>query len=222
MGLFSQSLDKKREKEIRRDIKELSKELVAAGMDKKAVREYLDVFQELLTDACRQKNAYLQSRQKMSECRQLICELLSDFPKNTEAEVRRQLAVLEALLAGICHDCTIREDDMDFTATCSYVRKMVQNYEKDSRLMLQSELENLLHVIEEVLEWEEPDFCALACFCRYGSRSDLAELENHQRNEMIVKFYREQFWNGFERELEACGKEAHMTGWIKEKLQKVD
>ena len=59
MGLFNQSIEKKREKEIRREAKEISKELAAFGMDKKATKEYLEVFQELLIDACLQKDCLL-------------------------------------------------------------------------------------------------------------------------------------------------------------------
>ena len=36
---------------------------------------------------------------------------------------------------------------------------------------------------------------------------------------MIMRFYREQFWDGFERELEDCGVKERVTDWIKEKLE---
>ena len=212
MGLFNQSTEKKREKEIRREAKEISKELAAFGMDKKATKEYLEVFQELLIDACLQKDCYVCSKQQMAECRLLIDTLLPDIAKKEANEVCSQLKQLVVLLQGIYHECTIRRDDLDFASTYAYIKKT-------ARLMLQSELENLLHVVEETLEWEAPDFCALACFCKYGNRSDLAEIENHQRNEMIMRFYREQFWDGFERELEDCGVKERVTDWIKEKLE---
>jgi len=38
MGIFGQSAEKKREKEIRQESKELAKELINAGLDKRAVR----------------------------------------------------------------------------------------------------------------------------------------------------------------------------------------
>ena len=219
MGLFNQSIEKKREKEIRREAKEISKELAAFGMDKKATKEYLEVFQELLIDACLQKDCYVCSKQQMAECRLLIDTLLPDIAKKEANEVCSQLKQLVVLLQGIYHECTIRRDDLDFASTYAYIKKTAQEYDGSDRLMLQSELENLLHVVEETLEWEAPDFCALACLCKYGNRSDLAEIENHQRNEMIMRFYREQFWDGFERELEDCGVKERVTDWIKEKLE---
>ena len=182
MGLFNQSIEKKREKEIRREAKEISKELAAFGMDKKATKEYLEVFQELLIDACLQKDCYVCSKQQMAECRLLIDTLLPDIAKKEANEVCSQLKQLVVLLQGIYHECTIRRDDLDFASTYAYIKKTAQEYDGSDRLMLQSELENLLHVVEETLEWEAPDFCALACFCKYGNRSDLAEIENHQRN----------------------------------------
>ena len=65
MGLFNQSTEKKREKEIRREAKEISKELAALGMDKRVAKEYLEVFQELLIDACLQKDCYVYSKQRI-------------------------------------------------------------------------------------------------------------------------------------------------------------
>ena len=121
MGLFNQSIEKKREKEIRREAKEISKELAAFGMDKKATKEYLEVFQELLIDACLQKDCYVCSKQQMAECRLLIDTLLPDIAKKEANEVCSQLKQLVVLLQGIYHECTIRRDDLDFAST--YAKK---------------------------------------------------------------------------------------------------
>ena len=93
-------------------------------------------------------------------------------------------------------------------------------YNNSQCLMLQSELENLLHLLGEVRDWDEPDFCALVYFQRYGDRNELGELANCLRNEMLIRFYREKYWESFEQELKAIGMEKVVEAWIKEKVNR--
>lgn len=219
MGLFGQSAEKKREKEIRQEAKELIKELVTAGMDKRAAKNYMEVLQELVVEACMQRDAYVESKRRMAAGQVIIEELLTDIAEKEPAKVRGELARLAIDLTDIFHECTIRKDDMDFASTYSYINKATREYEGANRLMLQSELENLLHMVGEIAEWEEPNFCALALFCKYGNRNDLADIENGQRNEMLMRYYRGQYWDDFEKELVSIGMNERVTKWIDEKVK---
>lgn len=109
---------------------------------------------------------------------------------------------------------------MDFAVSCTYIKSMAAVYDASQCLMVQSELENLLHLLGEVKEWEEPDFCALTFFLKYGNKSELGELANCLRNEMVIRYYREQYWDDFERELSAVGMEKAVEIWIKEKVNR--
>ena len=219
MGIFGQSVEKKREKEIRQEAKELTKELVNAGMDKRAAKNYIEVLQELMVEACFQRDAYVESKKRMAAGQAIIEELLNDIAEKDPAKVRGELARLAIDLTDIFHECTIRRDDTDFATTYAYINKATKEYEGANRLMLQSELENLLHMVGEIAEWEEPDFCALAIFCKYGKRNDLADIENSQRNEMLMRYYRGQFWDDFEKELVNVGMNERVTKWIDEKVK---
>lgn len=219
MGLFSQNMEKKRAKEIKHDIKELSKTLVHAGMDYAKVKAYLDVLFKVMLEACIQQEKYVQSKRNMKEMEILLLEMLSEFDRAYREKVCEQLKQMLNLFDDVYHECTIRQDDGDFASTCAYIKKTALQYEESNQLMLQSELENLLHVVEETIEWEAPNFMALAYFCIYGNRDDLADIENKQRNEMIMRFYKEQFWNEFSEELHGCGEEPQLISWIEEKLK---
>ncbi len=219
MGIFGQNAEKKREKEIRQEAKELIKELINAGMDKRAAKNYLEVLQELVLAACVQRDAYVVSKKRMSAGLVIIEELLTDIAAKEPAKVRGELARLAVDLTDIFHECTIRKDDMDFASTYTYINRATKEYEGADRLMLQSELENMEHMIGEIVEWEEPDFCALALFCKYGNRDDLADIENGQRNEMLLRYYRGQFWDDFEKELAAIGMIERVQNWIEEKVK---
>lgn len=227
MGLFGQSAEKKREKEIRQGAKELTKSLISAGMEKHTAKNEMTLLQEVVIMACAQHDGYYVSKEKMTSGLVLIRELLHDMRTedivqtvNVE-KIRSRLANLAAELTDIYHECTIRKDDMDFADTYAYINRMAQEYGVADRLMLQSELENLEHMICEIAEWEEPDFCALAYFCKFGNRSDLADIENNQRNDMLLQYYHEQYWDNFEKELTAVGRTESVRTWIEAQLAKL-
>ncbi len=219
MGIFGQSAEKKREKEIRQEIKDLAKELVSAGMDKRAAKNYLEVLQELLLAACLQRDTYVTSKKRMTAGLAIIEELLAGIAEKEPAKVRGELARLAIDLTDIFHECTIRKDDLDFASTYAYINRATKEYDGSNRLMLQSELENMEHMIGEIVEWEEPDFCALALFCKYGNRDDLADIENGQRNEMLLRYYKGQYWDDFEKELASISKVERVHSWIEEKVK---
>lgn len=219
MGIFGQSVEKRREKEIRQEAKELVKELIYAGMDKHTAKNYMLVLENMLIAACAQRDVYIESKRKMASGQVIMEELLADIVQMEPQAVREKLAKLADELMDIYHECTIRMDDMDFISTHTYINRAAKTYDGTERIMLQSELENLLHMVSEIIEWEEPDFCALALFCKYGNRMDLADIENGQRNEMLMRYYRGQYWDDFERELVTIGMEERVKNWIDEKVK---
>ena len=219
MGIFTQSTEKKRVKEIQQEAKELTKELVSRGMDKRAVKNYMDVLEGLVLAAALQREAYIESKKRMASVQIIIEALLVDIMEMEPEKVRRELARLTVKMTDIFHECTIRKDDLDFSSTYDYINRATKEYEGTQRLMLQSELENLLHMVSEVEEWEEPDFCALALFCQYGPREDLADIENSQRNEMLLRYYKGQFWDDFEKELVAVKMTERVENWIEEQVK---
>ena len=220
MGIFAQIAEKKREREIQKEAKELTKELISCGMDKRSAKNYMEMLGNLVFAAIMQRDIYRESKKCMAEVQNIIEVLLANITEMKSEKVRRDLERLTVKMTGVFHECTIRKDDLDFASTYDYINQAAIEYESDQRLMLQSELENLLHTISEIVEWEEPNFCALALFYQYGSREELADIENGQRNEMLIKYYKGQFWDDFEKELSAIGMTERVEMWIEKKVKK--
>lgn len=133
---------------------------------------------------------------------------------NCDKEIKERLKKLVSVLGEVFHECTIREDDIDFKLTCDYFNNVAKAYKVSGRLMLQSELENLHYLLADILQWEAPDFLALAYFCKFGDKSKLGEFSNNQRNEMLLKYYNEKYWNEFERKLLEVGMKETVERWI--------
>ena len=220
MWIFKQSAEKKRENVIRQEAKDLMKQLVEAGMNRQTAKKGMEELSALVTVAYQQNKVYAKSKTQIAFSMMLIEKLMEEMRKKDAENIRERLKKLSNVLAEVFHECTIRRDDTDFTDTCTYIKNMSTVYDSAQSLIMQSELENLLHLLSEVKEWEEPDFCALAFFLKYGERRELGELANCLRNEMLLRFYRERYWDAFERELTAIGMEKAVEAWIKEKVNR--
>ncbi len=220
MWIFKQSAEKKRERVIRQEAKEWMKQLVEAGMNRQTAKNGMEELSSLAIEAYHQNKVYAKSKEQIAFAMMLIEKLMEEMKKKEVENIQERLKKLANVLEGVFHECTIREDDMDFAVSCTYIKSMAAVYDASQCLMVQSELENLLHLLGEVKEWEEPDFCALTFFLKYGNKSELGELANCLRNEMVIRYYREQYWDDFERELSAVGMEKAVEIWIKEKVNR--
>ena len=220
MWIFGQSTEKKQERAIRQEAKRLTKQLIEAGMNRKEAKKEMEKLLELLIEGYRQGKAYEKSKNQILFAQMLIEKLLEEvLEKEDELEVKERLKKLMNVLSEVFHGCTIREDDTDFKLTCDYFNNVAETYEDSGRLMLQSELENLSYLLGDILAWKEPDFLALAYFCKFGDKSKLGEFSNNQRNEMLLKYYQEEYWNEFGRKLLEVDMKETVERWI-EKVNK--
>ena len=216
MIFFWQSPEKKWEKSLKREIKELKKAMISAGIEKQWTKEMLEILQEVLKDAYGLKKSYKKSKEKIEEGKQQIEKIFDSIGMQSTAEkVRNQLYTLVSILQEVYHECTIRKDDMDFESTYSYLKRNTEEYKEADRLMLQSELENLYHLLEEIGIWEAPDFCAMAYYCKYENREVLGEFENGQRNQMLFSYYENHFWKEWKEKLENARIIEHVFDLIK-------
>ena len=220
MWIFKQSIEKKREKVIRQEARDFVKRFVEAGMSRQTARKGMEELSSLVIDGYQQNKVYAKSKTQIAFAMMLTEKLMEEIQKKDAENVRERLKKLSSVLAEVFHECTVRADDTDFAETCTYIKNMSVAYERSQCLMLQSELENIRHLLGEVKEWEEPDFCALAFFLKYGERKELGELANCLRNEMLIQFYRERYWGAFERELAAIHMEKAIEVWVKEKVNR--
>ena len=118
MALFQQSVEKKREKEVRLKMKEFMKELTDAGMDKKAAKEGLEELTDILLYACILRDGYIESKKKISNSLTIIEQQLSRMQVREVSQCRALTEKLVNSLEDIFHECTIRKEDLDFAIRC--------------------------------------------------------------------------------------------------------
>mgnify|MGYP002737936927 CR=1 FL=1 len=100
--------------------------------------------------------------------------------------------------------------DTYFHTTLDSVVKQGERYLSsfDNGIILQSEIENLIHLTNEGLERKKPDLFALSYFYMGHSNKELAELNFTQKTKRVHEIYYEEFWKDILKQLEACVKQA--------------
>ena len=86
--------------------------------------------------------------------------------------------------------------DTYFHTTLDSVVKQGERYLSsfDNGIILQSEIENLIHLTNEGLERKKPDLFALSYFYLGHSNKELAELNFTQKTKRVHEIYYEEFW----------------------------
>jgi len=219
--LFDRAAKGKKSKELKGELKDLKKSLLNAGGEKAYVNEALRDYQAALEQGDTLRERYEEARSHLAQSRAAIERLLECMKESPVSEVKKSLDELMGDLDQVYHDCSIRDDDLDFQSTIQSLKQMAAEYEehaakaqteagsKLAAIMLRSELENVAAVLKDAAGWEEPDFFALAYYLGHENRGSLREMENAQRNSYLVDYCGERFWNRF---LELCRRaEAEQT-----------
>lgn len=207
MNLGERAAARKKSKERKNQLKEIRKTMLAAGLDKAQSTADLKALQEAIELGCSLRDDYEAAGAHLLQAREAIIKLLDCMGESPASEVKESLKVLVSDLEQVYHDCSIREDDIDFQSTIQSLRQMVSNYTEVaagmSQIMLRSEIENVGAVLDDAAGWKAPDFLALAYYMLHEERSSLKEMENGQRNAYVASYFKERFMDDF---MKRCGK----------------
>lgn len=232
--LFDRSAKAKWRKELKNELKDLQKAFVAAGCDKAEVASCFRELQESLDLGEELHSNYKEARAHLETARTAIPKLLDCMGESPAAEVEKSLNELVGDLELVYHDCSIREDDMDFASTIRSLKQMVGQYTASvaqakteagrafPSIMLRSELENIKAVLDDASAWSAPDFLALAYFFSHEDRAALKEMENEQRNQYVRAYWGEHFGRKFAGLERTAGREHVVDGLVERYILRVD
>lgn len=202
MGLFEVSEEKKRAKEIKKEGKNLRKQILASGLDKKQMDAFLEEFLYCVEQGASLKEQYVLAKAHMNSCLEIVNEILPQMREIPVEQCKERLQRMLLDLPCVYHECLIRKDDLDYDATLCYMKTKIPVYTEEDRLMMQSELENLKAVFDDAVQWVAPDFMMLAYFLQQEGSVMLSDMENTVRNSYIEHIYKERFWDENARLLE--------------------
>lgn len=223
---FDRSERAMRAKERKSEIKELKKAMLSSGCDKARVTADLKDFDEALEAGSVAREDYANARTHLENARNAIRKLLGCMSESPVDEVKESLKNVVAELGEVYHDCSIREDDLDFRSTITSLKQMAAEYADSTgkaqtvggnafaTILLRSELENVVAVLDDAAGWSAPDFLALGYYLEHEDRSSLKEMENEQRNTYVTAYCKEHFLDAFMEECRGAGVEEQVQGML--------
>ncbi len=182
-------------------IKELKTALQTLGIDTTVLRNWqklcaktkkqLPAVTERYQSAC---NALIEVNTYMSRLEQLMVAGV-DWSRNEQKEIQSILKQLKKLENSFHHEFLVSKEDKEFHLIYSTVIKLgikICN-RKEDRLLLKSEIENILALIHEDLEKEKPNLLILSFFYLQHSDSELVNLPPMERVKKISQVYEDVF-----------------------------
>ena len=127
--LFDRAAKGKKSKELKGELKDLKKSLLNAGGEKAYVNEALRDYQAALEQGDTLREQYEEARSHLAQSRAAIERLLECMKESPVSEVKKSLDELMGDLDQVYHDCSIRDDDLDFQSTIQSLKQMAAEYE---------------------------------------------------------------------------------------------
>lgn len=218
MNFGERAAARKRSKNLKNELKELKKQMVSAGCDKTLLGNELKELQGAMELGSSLRTDYEEAGVHLQQARNAIGKLLNCMGESPASEVKESLKVLVTELEQVYHDCSIREDDLDFQSTIRSLKQLVEQYSDRTAgmhtIMLRSELENIGAVLEDAAGWSAPDFLALAYYFLHEDKDTLKEMENAQRNAWVLSYTKEHFLDSFLEECKRAGVEEKVQALI--------
>ena len=168
---------------------------------------------------------YVEAGEYLRQAREAIMKLLDCMGESPVPEVQASMDTLIADLEQVYHDCSIREDDIDFQSTIQCLKQMVAEVAKQGdafgtggmqAIMLRSELENVKAVLDDAAGWRAPDFLALAYYFLHEDKDNLKEMENDQRNQYVLTYLKENYMDDFLYKCKRAGIEERIQSLMQE------
>ena len=138
---------------------------------------------------------YKEQTKRVQEDAQLMEQMLIAEQTADRKEFGRLLKDLRQMQNNFDHEFLVSKEDQEFHSTYDTILRLGMKAlnAPDQKLLLQSETENLLALLKENLEKEEPKIEALTFYYQLGSDQELAQLPPAEKLEKITYFYEREF-----------------------------
>lgn len=208
MNLEEKNARRQKKKELKHQVRQAKKAMLCAGCEKGSTRKLLGEYEETLLQAEEIFVRYQTAAGNLRQSKEAAVRLLDSVGERPADQLRQELDALITGMDRIYHDCTVRQDDMDFQSSMACLKKLAPDFGRGNAsmdLMLRSELENITAVLEDAEEYQAPDFFALAYYGLHEDGEALKGMEHRQRNLFLEGYLREHFAEPFKRETDRAG-----------------
>ena len=175
-------------------LRELKKELKAAGTDMSFVKEWQKSYDKVRKQSPVLKTQYTQAKSDLESIYQnlkVMEQKLIAGDLNLSAEAKS----LKQYKTSFNHEFLIGKADREFHLTFQTILSLCENKLSSQKdvLILQSEVENLLAVTKEALAKEWPAFRAMAYFYIERTDRDIIDMPHLEKIAYVQHIYEDEF-----------------------------
>lgn len=175
-------------------LRELKKELKAAGIDVPFIKDWQKAYDKVKKQSAVLKSQYTQAKSDLQAVYQTLQEMEQKLIAGT-LDLSSEARMLKQYKMSFNQEFLIGKEDKEFHLTFQTIVSLCESKlstQKDV-LILQSEVENLLAVTKEALEKEWPAFRAMAYFYIDRTDRDIIDLPHVDKVEYIQRMYEDEF-----------------------------
>lgn len=182
-------------------IKEIKTALQTLGMDIAILQNWKKLYDKtkkqlpaVTTKYQSAKKALREADTKLSRLEQLMVAGV-EWNREEQKEIQNILKQLKKLKNLVCHEFLVSKEDKEFHLILNTILKLGAKIckRKEDRLLLKSEIENILALIRENLEKEQPDLLMLSFFYLQHNDTELVNLPPTERLKKISQVYQDAF-----------------------------
>lgn len=188
-------------------LKELKKELKATGANMSFVKNWQKIYDKVRKQTPVMEGQYTKAKsdlESVMECLKGMEQLLiSDTDKTSLANHAKNLKKYQN---GFNCEFLIGKEDKEFHLIYDTILLLIgkEIKEKKDKLILQSEVENLMAIVKEALEKQWPDFREMAYFYLEHTDREIFELPHADKIQVVRKYYQDEFYNPMKQVIEAA------------------
>lgn len=175
-------------------LRDLKKELKAAGADLSFVKEWQKSYDKVRKQSAVLKEQYTLAKKNL----QTVCTLLETMEQKLiggASDLSAEAKQLKQYRTGFDQEFLIGKEDKEFHLTLKSILALCEqkSFAPKDRLILQSEVENLLAVTKEALQKNWPSFRAMAYFYIDRTDQDITELPHADKVAKVQRLYVNEF-----------------------------
>jgi len=175
-------------------LRELKKELKAAGMDMPFVKEWQKSYDKVKKQSAVLKTQYTQSKADLEMVYQSLRAMEQKLIAG-DSDLSDEVRGLKQYRNSFNQEFLIGREDKEFHLTFSTILSLGEkkiSSQKDM-IILQSEIENLLAVTKEALDKQWPEFRAMAYFYIERTDKDILDMPHVEKVAYVQRIYEDEF-----------------------------
>lgn len=178
------------------NLKALRKDLKAVGVNLEQVRLWEKQYEKIKRQYPQQKQHYEKTRQKLEDLEQTLQTMEQNAIHGDTDKYKEMGKELKKYQGCFDHEFILNQKDTEFYLTFNSLLRLCADFGKKNgkdAVILHSEIENLIELVQEAMEKSRPNLYALSFFYLKRTDRELDELSHEDKVDKVERIYEKEF-----------------------------